>query len=1000
MNLANDYITIDDVYLAYRKAKQEAFLDGFYTSSIKYTKFEEDLHNNIKTLYELLTTADQRWYLDTDFIGGHLYVPKKINDDEWVKNSSIHYRSVDPNIDWIQRYKENKNKKLTPEYRLIINPTVAYQIVSALWIIKVGTKFEEHLIDEYSYGNRLRRYGRQNKKSNRALNINATGLFVPYFSPYKKWRNKGLETMKEMLSEGKNVTAVTMDITRFYHRVSAKFILRPAFLKSIHVTLDINEKTFTKMLIESFDAWYAETPDVKNRPEGCLPVGLTASKVISNILLYELDIQISESIATTYYGRYVDDLFIVFETPKDLINGNEIVNYISQRVECIRIDRKKDSPPNLKIRFQYAEDSDLEFKADKQRIFSLSSQYGIDLINKISSQIREQSSEYRMLPSVPQNSNAMAEKTLLASSDASLVADALRKADALSIRRLGISLLIRDIEKYSQNLNKDEWTDVRKEFYELSGRYLLTPKGFFEYSNYYSKIFLIMIANHDFNEAQKFIKGLSNTMSIIRETTKLSTKTQQELCLRYFTDLLVETAMKASTVKYFDGWVELDSVILELQRFGACCNTQISFNCKKLSKKMLVSDLGFRPYKDYWYYEQKYDAECIPEPDSKKINILLRLPSIEAFRKRVNLKKPYWPAVAFSTRPLSIQEMVLIYPNILQDFYFFKDSIMALRGAKITKHHKFFNSKEEDNIYTIPYYSKKRINVALTSFETSSETYNMVLQGTPDRGLKRYEKLNSLINRVLKSKETIDYIIFPECSIPRKWAIDIANKLALQGISFLAGLEYYRKNGDKRYRNDSLISLTTRWPGYPINLMLTQPKLNPSYDETKRLREFSKELYIPNVGANPSIYRHGDFFFGVLICSDLTNPRSRVYFQGKVDTLFVLEWNSDVNTFGYLVEGAAHDIHAFIVQVNNRLYGDSRLRSPYRKNYKRDLVRLKGGIDDYYVIAEIDYLPLRSYQLYGDMTDQNAEFKPLPIGFKYSHYRSANKIDKSEDGNE
>ena len=132
--------------------------------------------------------------------------------------------------------------------------------------------------------------------------------------------------------------------------------------------------------------------------------------------------------------------------------------------------------------------------------------------------------------------------------------------------------------------------------------------------------------------------------------------------------------------------------------------------------------------------------------------------------------------------------MVLIYPNILQDFYFFKDSIMALRGAKITKHHKFFNSKEEDNIYTIPYYSKNRINVALTSFETSSETYNMVLQGTPDRGLKRYEKLNSLINRVLKSKETIDYIIFPECSIPRKWAIDIANKLALQGISFLAGL--------------------------------------------------------------------------------------------------------------------------------------------------------------------------------------------------------------------
>ncbi|HBR6853063.1 TPA: reverse transcriptase domain-containing protein [Klebsiella aerogenes] len=1000
MNLDKEFITIDDVYLAYRKAKQEAFLDGVYTCSIKYTEFEGDLHNNIEALYQSLTSSEHKWYLDADFIGGHLYVPKKLNDDDWNKKSSIHYRSVDPNIDWLQRYKENKNKKLTPEYRLVINPTVAYQIVSVLWIMKVGTIFEKNLVDEYSYGNRLRRYGSQNNKSDRLLNINATGLFVPYFTPYKKWRSKGLETMKKMLLEGKNVTAVTMDITSFYHRVSARFILRPAFLKAINVTLDINEKIFTKMIVESFDTWYSETPDVRHRPEGSLPVGLTASKVISNILLYELDLQISENIVTTYYGRYVDDLFFVFETPQDLLTGNEIVSFISQRVECIEIEGKRNSPPNLKIRFQYAEDSDLEFKSDKQRIFSLSPQYGMDLINKIFSQIREQSSEYRMLPSVPKNSSAMAEKTLLASSDASLVADALRKADALSVRRLGISLLIRDIEKYSQNLKKDEWVDVRREFYELSGRYLLTPKGFFEYSKYYSKIFLIMIVNHDFNEAHKFIEGIKNAMFIIRKTTKLSTKPQQELCIRYFSDLLVETALKASTVKYFEGWEGLDKIIYELQCLGEKNDIQIDISYKKLSKKMLISDLGFRPYKDYWYYEQRYNAECIPEPNSINIKNVLRLSNIEEFRRRVSLKKPYWPAVAFATRPLSIQEMVLIHPDILRDFKFFKNSIMALRGAKITRHHKFLNSNEEHNIYTIPYYRKNKVNVALTSFETSSEIYKMVLLGNPDRSLRRYEKLNALINRVLKSKERIDYIIFPECSIPRKWAIDIANKLALQGISFLAGLEYYKKNGDERYRNDSLISLTTQWPGYPVNLMLTQPKFNPSYEETKELRKFSKSLYVPSVGTYPSIYKHGDFFFGVLICSDLTNPRNRVHFQGKIDTLFVLEWNADVNTFSYLVEGAAHDIHAFIVQVNNRLYGDSRLRSPYRKSYKRDLVRLKGGIDDYYVIAEIDYLPLRYYQLHGDMTDQKAEFKPMPIGFEYHDYRTAYNIEKSEGGNE
>ncbi|EPU1047971.1 hypothetical protein ACVUNM_006093, partial [Raoultella ornithinolytica] len=316
------------------------------------------------------------------------------------------------------------------------------------------------------------------------------------------------------------------------------------------------------------------------------------------------------------------------------------------------------------------------------------------------------------------------------------------------------------------------------------------------------------------------------------------------------------------------------------------------------------------------------------------------------------------------------------------------------------RQHKFINPTSENVKYAIPYYKRNKVNVALTSFETSLETYTMVLQSKPDRSLIRYEKLNVLINKVLQSKEKIDYIVFPECSIPRKWAIDIANKLASQGISFLTGLEYYKKNGDEKLRNDSLISLTTRWPGYPINLMLTQSKMNPSYDEVKELKKYSKELFIPSSDVPPAIYSHGDFFFGLLICSDLTNPRNRVHLQGKVDTLFVLEWNADVNTFSYLVEGAAHDIHAFIVQVNNRIYGDSRLRTPYRKSFKRDLVRLKGGIDDYYVIAEIDYLPLRDYQLNGDMTDQDAEFKPIPIGFKYSDLRAVYNADKIENDNE
>jgi hypothetical protein len=224
--------------------------------------------------------------------------------------------------------------------------------------------------------------------------------------------------------------------------------------------------------------------------------------------------------------------------------------------------------------------------------------------------------------------------------------------------------------------------------------------------------------------------------------------------------------------------------------------------------------------------------------------------------------------------------------------------------------------------------------------------------------------------------------------VPRKWAVSIASKLGKQGVSFIAGMEYYKLNGEKELRNDSLISLATVWPGYPTNLIIIQPKINPSHEEEKTLKSSGQVLYRPYLLKDvPQIYQHGNFFFGVLICSDLTDPRNRVRFQGKVDALILLEWNADINTFSYLVEGAAHDIHSFIIQVNNRMYGDSRVRTPYRQSYERDMVRLKGGIDDYFVIAEIDFLPLREYQHTGIMTDPKERFKPVPIGFDLAKER-------------
>lgn len=78
---------------------------------------------------------------------------------------------------------------------------------------------------------------------------------------------------------------------------------------------------------------------------------------------------------------------------------------------------------------------------------------------------------------------------------------------------------------------------------------------------------------------------------------------------------------------------------------------------------------------------------------------------------------------------------------------------------------------------------------------------------------------------------------------------------------------------------------------------------------------------------------------------------------------------------------------------HEKFYGDSRIRAPFRQEYKRDVVRLKGGEHNYYVIGKIEYKPLRNYQsdAFPDLSE-DAAFKPFPIGFEISKLRRRRKV--------
>ncbi|MDN8071551.1 RNA-directed DNA polymerase [Burkholderia vietnamiensis] len=550
-----DIFTLANLYVAYRKAKAEAFYENTHFHALAFTKYEQTLDANLRRLRSRLVERPADWHTDTAFIGDHAYLPKSVDCSAWDANHDGHFRALDPRQDWRHRFSET-GQRANASLRLVIRPTVDLQVISALWILFVGHLFDASLDRKSSFGNRLRRTytaPRDERTNSPGVNLATPGLFAPYFSAYRDWREGGLSAMETALDAGKSILAITMDIERFYHRVSPRFLLRPSFLSFLGLELTRQERQFTERLLTAMTTWYEATPDFESRPEGAIPVGLSASKIIANVLLTEFDSAIVEKLSPIYYGRYVDDIFLVLNADETDLGAQRVTRRIAAALSpLVKVKKNNGGPDSLTLHLPYAKDSELIFAGPKQKVFSLSSAHGADLVHHIRDQIRQQSSEYRLLPAVPSSGITMASRALLATPNATLQVDALRKADVVSVRRLGFSLLLSDIETYAADLRPNSWRSIRHEFYGLVTRHIVTPAGFFEFFGYIPRVFGLMLSCGDIREAKDLITELSAVGALLVETTTLGEigrETAFELCLQQYASAMLQAGLQAATVR-------------------------------------------------------------------------------------------------------------------------------------------------------------------------------------------------------------------------------------------------------------------------------------------------------------------------------------------------------------------------------------------------------------------------------------------------------------------
>lgn len=320
--MSNLTFSVDSIIAAFRKLKRLVYYDK--TNLIlrrRLSKFEnsKNFKTNIYSLVEVLNDSDpsnklyyQRWIDEISYFT----INKKLENVENVRTDDATFIT---NLSTASKYNVEK-------VNYFFDGPIELQIIAVLWLMNEGHYLDKTLGSE-CYGARLENtVGTPNDES--------ADLYCRYHELYKKWRDQGIKKAKEMLTDDKkSVCILGLDIKEYYYHASLDY---NEIVIAIHNKRNSNQQQTTTILnfkdykllflLEQISKKFKEKisdsllithPHIPQHIVG-IPIGLVSSPLLADWYLRDFDRKINEDVRPAYYGRYVDDIFIVVTAPEKL----------------------------------------------------------------------------------------------------------------------------------------------------------------------------------------------------------------------------------------------------------------------------------------------------------------------------------------------------------------------------------------------------------------------------------------------------------------------------------------------------------------------------------------------------------------------------------------------------------------------------------------------------------------------------------------------------------
>jgi hypothetical protein len=864
---------------------------------------------------------------------------------------------------------KDENKTQIDKINLFINAPIEVLIIDLYWTVLIGKLIRENVgISRCSRGNILDDqhlyFSSISDDLLEGINFSNNKTFEYYFTNYSKWKDECFAEIEKKYENQEDTILLTTDFTGFfysvdfdYHKLFTLFPNSKNCLSFVSVTEFMsNARAEFKNQIVKFG--YALP--IFNQKNNLLPIGLYSSYVLGDLYLREFDESMMKQ-KPVYYGRYVDDVLVVFNSKKISYKENKEKKFhdflISTKVfaEDINEDWEVTATPNVKVQKQKVNVIFFDHTAPKTII---------DIYNK---KIRITPSSMNLLPSYNFHDLDFDENAY----DLSKILDTngkVREIDFLQTNNLKATQFLSNLLKTTKQSN------VKKELKTFVPRIVkfYTSGLCLEYSNSWPILYNFLFVNKLYKEFSEVNKKINDKINGMKLSYELSTSTKKS----YFQKNNANVVRKGrwENEKLNKEILIIKTEILEKSKAFLLSLNHISANAAVALDTTQKPGASFDPSLATKLREANlFDHKLISYPLINYIDFVNNDPlslisgDLDCYAELLKhnelseFKREFSPRFIYISELLEFKFLNDIIKNELptntrlDDAYILYKSINSIKFEQ-----QVFESQEnctsdnyELNSITIndsgikPLRDKAEIHIAVSSVMIDDQAKLNVKRNRQQFSDKKL--LYQLLEDAVKNKSA--YIVFPELFLQIQWLNELLDFSRTYSIGIIGGLDYIVLN--KIVKNYVLSIQPFMTNGGFVDVVFDYREKN-DYSPFE-IQNFNKRKMMVVNPINPkyTIIQIGSLSYSYMLCYEITDIKARSRFKGKVDLIFLPVLNPDTTYFNSIIEACSRDLYCFVAQSNSSKYGDSRITGPYNSECM-NIVQIKGGINDLVVVGKID----------------------------------------------